>query len=399
MPTSGIPAEVDWVAAAEAIQADTIGLRRALHREPELGLDLPKTKLRLLDALAPLGLRIRESERTSGIMALLDTGRPGPTVLLRGDMDALPMTEATELPFRSAQPGRMHACGHDGHSAMVLGAARALTAARDRLKGRILFMFQPGEEGWHGARIMIEEGLLDDPRPDLAYALHVWPTLARGKVMGRAGTLLAAHDTFEIEIIGRGGHGSMPHDALDPIPIACEAVLALQSAVTRRFSVADPAVVSICSIAGGTTDNVIPGKVVLKGTLRALSLKTRDKARAVVEQVFGGVAAAHGAEAAIRLKPGFPPTICAPEAVDRARAVTAGLFGEENWVDMAFPTMGAEDFSYVLQKVSGAMLLLGIGSEGADQPLHSDRFILDESMLANGVALLCGLAADACGAD
>ena len=399
MPTSGIPAEVDWVAAAEAIQADTIGLRRALHREPELGLDLPKTKLRLLDALAPLGLRIRESERTSGIMALLDTGRPGPTVLLRGDMDALPMTEATELPFRSAQPGRMHACGHDGHSAMVLGAARALTAARDRLKGRILFMFQPGEEGWHGARIMIEEGLLDDPAPDLAYALHVWPTLARGKVMGRAGTLLAAHDTFEIEIIGRGGHGSMPHDALDPVPIACEAVLALQSAVTRRFSVADPAVVSICSIAGGTTDNVIPGKVVLKGTLRALSLKTRDKARAVVEQVFGGVAAAHGAEAAIRLKPGFPPTICAPEAVDRARTVTARLFGDEAWVDMAFPTMGAEDFSYVLQKLPGAMLLLGIGSEGADQPLHSDRFILDESMLANGVALLCGLAADACGAD
>ena len=389
----------DWLEAARALEPETIALRRALHREPELGLDLPETKAKLLDALAPLGLALRESERTSGIIALLDTGRAGPTVLLRGDMDALPMTEATQVPFRSARPGRMHACGHDGHSAMVFGAANALASARDRLKGRILFMFQPGEEGWHGARIMIEEGLLDDPAPDLAYALHVWPTLARGKVMGRAGTLLAAHDTFEIEMIGRGGHGSMPHDALDPIPIACEAVLALQSAVTRRFSVADPAVVSICSIAGGTTDNVIPGKVVLKGTLRALSLKTRDKARAVVEQVFGGVAAAHGAEAAIRLKPGFPPTICAPEAVDRARAVTGRLFGEQNWVEMPFPTMGAEDFSYVLQRVPGAMLLLGIGSEGADHPLHSDRFMLDESMLANGVALLCGLAADACAAD
>jgi hippurate hydrolase len=398
MATTACP-DRHWLEAAEALQQDTIALRRAIHREPELGLDLPLTRRKLLDALAPLDLNLRQSERTSGIVALLDTGRPGPTVLLRGDMDALPMSEASDLEFRSAFDGRMHACGHDGHSAMVLSAARALTESRDRLKGRMVFMFQPGEEGWHGARFMIEEGLLDDPRPDFAYALHVWPTLARGKVMGRAGTLLAAHDTFVAEVIGRGGHGSMPHDAIDPIPIACEAVLALQSAVTRRFPVADPVVVSVCSIAGGTTDNVIPGRVTLKGTMRSLSLATREKARAVVERVLSGVVAAHGAELDFRLKPGFPPTVCAPEAVERARNVTARLFGEQAWVDMAFPTMGAEDFSYVLERVPGAMLLLGIGSEGADRPLHSDRFTLDESMLANGVALLCGLAADHCARD
>jgi hippurate hydrolase len=385
-----------WRDSAQALQGQIVALRRAIHREPELGLDLPRTREKLLAWLAPLGLALRESERTSGILALLDTGRPGPTVLLRGDMDALPMTEATDLPFRSATPGRMHACGHDGHSAMVAGAAHALAAARDRLQGRILFMFQPGEEGWHGARIMIEEGLLDDPSPDFAYALHVWPTLEKGKVMSRAGTLLAAHDTFEAEVIGRGGHGSMPHDAIDPIPVACEAVLALQSAVTRRFSVADPVILSVCAIEGGTANNVIPERVRLKGTTRAVTVETRDRVRKVLAQVLDGVAKAHGAEIALRIDPGFPPTICAAEAVARGRAVTTALFGSEAWVDMPFPTMGAEDFSYVLQRVPGAMLLLGIGSQGADRPLHSDHFLLDESVLGDGVALLCGLAADHC---
>jgi hippurate hydrolase len=399
MPAGQPSDAAEWVALADSLQPATIALRRAIHQEPELGLDLPRTRAKLLEALAPLGLDLRLSETSSGIVAMLDTGRPGPVVLLRGDMDALPMTEASDLPFRSASEGRMHACGHDGHSAMVVGAAHALTGARDRLQGRILFMLQPGEEGWHGARFMIEEGLLDDPRPDFAYALHVWPTLAKGKVMSRAGTLLAAHDTFEADVIGRGGHGSMPHDALDPVPIACEAVLALQSAVTRRFSVADPVVVSVCAIQGGTADNVIPERVTLKGTSRSLSVETRDRVRAVLRQVLEGVATAHGAEVALRIKPGFPPTICAAEAVERARAVTTALFGSAAWADMAFPTMGAEDFSYVLERVPGAMLLLGTGSEGTDRPLHSDRFVLDESVLANGVALLCGLAADHCRRD
>jgi hippurate hydrolase len=388
---------MEWVDLARELQPETVALRRAIHREPELGLELPATKAKLMAALAPLGLELRESVKTSGIVALLDTGRPGPTVLLRGDMDALPMTEATELDFKSETAGRMHACGHDGHTAMLMGAAKALLRRRESLRGKILFMFQPGEEGWHGARFMIEEGMLDDPRPDLAYALHVWPTLARGKVMGRAGTLLAAHDGFEAEVIGRGGHGSMPQDALDPVPIACEAVLALQSAVTRRFPVADPVVVSVCTISGGTTDNVIPERVKLKGTMRSLSLETRERLRAVVTRVLENVVAAHGATLELKIKHGFPPTICAPEAVDRARAVTSELFGAEAWVDMDFPTMGAEDFSYVLQRVPGAMLLLGIGREGESRPLHSDRFMLDEEAMVDGVALLAGLAADALG--
>jgi amidohydrolase len=388
-------ASAKWLELARALQPETVALRRAIHQSPELGLELPETKRKLLEALAPLGLELRESRTTSGIVALLDTGRPGRTVLLRGDMDALPIQEATGLEFGSAHPGRMHACGHDGHSAMLMGAAKALVRSRDSLSGKILFMFQPGEEGWHGARYMIEEGMLDDPAPDLAYALHVWPTLAKGKVTGRAGTLLAAHDNFEAEVIGRGGHGSMPQDALDPIPIACEAVLALQSAVTRRFSVADPVVVSVCTIAGGTADNVIPERVKLKGTMRSLSLETREKLRGVVTQVLEHVVAAHGATLDFRLKPGFPPTICAAEAVERARIVTGDLLGPEAWADMAFPTMGAEDFSYVLQRVPGAMLLLGIGGEGDTRPLHSARFMLDEEAMIAGVALLAGLAADA----
>jgi hippurate hydrolase len=388
--------ERPWRDVAEALQPETVRLRRAIHQEPELGLDLPRTKAKLLEALAPLGLHVRQSETTSGLVARLDTGRPGPTVLLRGDMDALPMPESTDLPFKSRVEGRMHACGHDGHTAMVMSAAKALAAERDRLKGSILFMFQPGEEGWHGARFMIEEGLLDDPAPDFAYALHVWPSLAKGKVTGRAGTLLAANVKFSAKVIGRGGHGSMPHDAVDPVPVACEAVLALQSAVTRRFSVADPVVVSVCAINGGTTDNVIPDRVTLVGTMRSLSLEARERVRALVPQVLEGIAAAHGATVDFQLTPGFPPTICAAEAVERASAVTARLFGPEAWVEMAFPTMGAEDFSYVLQRVPGAMLLLGTGS---DHPLHSAHFMLDEAVLADGVALLCGLAAEHCTRD
>ncbi|MDB5672464.1 MAG: Peptidase amidohydrolase [Alphaproteobacteria bacterium] len=392
MPTAQPSYATDWLALAQALQPETIALRRAIHQEPELGLELPRTRRKLLDSLAPLGLDVRLSETTSGIVAMLDTGRPGPVVLLRGDMDALPVREANDLPFRSALEGRMHACGHDGHSAMVMSAAKALVQRRDRLSGKILFMFQPGEEGWHGARFMIEEGLLDDPKPDLAYAFHVWPTLAKGKVMGRSGTLLAAHDTFEADIVGRGGHGSMPQDAIDPIPVACEAVLALQSAVTRRFSVADPVVVSVCAINGGTTDNVIPERVELQGTIRSLSLESRERAREIVPRVIENVAAAHGATVDFRLEPGFPPTVCASEAVARGRAVTGRLLGPDAWVEMAHPTMGAEDFSYVLQRVPGAMLLLGIGTS---RPLHSNHFILDEDVLAVGVALLCGLVEDA----
>ena len=247
--------------AAQADAEATTALRRAIHADPELGLDCPRTRDKLKAALADLPLNIRDSRRSSGFVARLDGARPGRTVLLRGDMDALPIHEDTDLDFASRIDGRMHACGHDTHSAMLAGAARLLAARRDRFDGTILFMFQPGEEGQHGARVMIEEGLLDDPAPQAAFAIHVFPNVPGGTVACRSGALLASTDALHATITGKGGHAAMPHDAIDPVPVACEAVMALQSFIARRVAVADPLVLSITSIHAGQTHNVIPDAV------------------------------------------------------------------------------------------------------------------------------------------
>ncbi|CAA9489564.1 MAG: Peptidase M20D, amidohydrolase, partial [uncultured Sphingomonadaceae bacterium] len=231
----------DWAAAGEAELPDLVELRRAIHADPELGLDCPRTTEKLKAALAGLPLDIHEGPSTTGFVAVLRGPHNGRTVLLRGDMDALPMTEETGLPFASRVPGRMHACGHDAHSAMLVGAARALSARRSELAGTVAFMFQPGEEGHHGARHMIDDGLLDVARPDAAFALHISPNMPSGQVVSRPGALLASTDTLRVTIRGAGGHAAMPHDCIDPVPVACEIVMALQAFVARRAPVADPA--------------------------------------------------------------------------------------------------------------------------------------------------------------
>ncbi|HMJ93648.1 MAG TPA: M20 family metallopeptidase, partial [Allosphingosinicella sp.] len=261
---------------AETLLPEIVALRRAIHREPELGLRTPKTAAKVREALAGLPLDWREGPSTSGLIATLRGGREGRRVLLRGDMDALPMPEDTGLDFASEVEGAMHACGHDSHVAMLAGAAKLLCALRDSLAGEIMFMFQPGEEGWHGARFMIEDGLLD-PLPDAAFALHVMPNGPHGLFTGKAGPLLASADQLRIKVMGRGGHASMPHDALDPIPIACEIVSAIQAYVTRQVPAFDPAVVTVASIEAGTTYNVIPESAHLLGTIRTLSPGTRSK--------------------------------------------------------------------------------------------------------------------------
>src|SRR5215469_15365043 len=263
-----------WTAAGEALLPDAVKLRRAIHAEPELGLDTPKTTAKVKAALAGLPLEIREGPSTTGVMAVLKGPANGRTVLLRGDMDALPLTEDTGLPFASEISGAMHACGHDTHVAMLAGAARALCEKRDQLTGSVMFMFQPGEEGWHGARFMIEDGLLD-PLPDAAFALHISPNMPRGVFAGRTGPLLAASDTLRVRVVGAGGHASMPHDAHDPIPVLCEIVTALQAFVTRRVPAFEPTVITIAHIQAGTTSNVIPEDGRLLGTIRTFSERTR----------------------------------------------------------------------------------------------------------------------------
>ena len=384
------------LAEARAIADDIVGLRRAIHAEPELGLDTPKTRDKIRAALADLPLEWREAQTTSGLVATLKGGAgEGRSVLLRGDMDALPMAEETGLDFASTIPGAMHSCGHDTHTAMLAGAARLLCARADQLRGEVRFMFQPGEEGFHGARHMLDEGLLN-PLPEAAFALHIMPNAQHGLVAGRAGALMASADQFDIVVEGRGGHGAMPHDALDPVPIACEVVTALQALVARQFNAADPVIASVTQIQAGTAHNIIPDFCTLKGTLRSLSPRHRAKLHDGLSRLAQGIAAAHGAVARVEITPGFPVTLCDPRAVAMGETVTTELFGAPSWRTLDAPIMGAEDFSYVLEQVPGAMFFLGVAHEGVDYhkcpSIHSPRMMVDEAALPRGAALLAGLA-------
>jgi len=383
---------------AEALAGEIVTLRRAIHAEPELGLHTPRTRDKVRLALAHLPLEWREGPSTTGLVAVLKGGAgPGRSVLLRGDMDALPMPEETGLPFASQVEGAMHACGHDAHTAMLAGAAELLAKRAATLRGEVRFMFQPGEEGHHGARFMLGDGLLD-PLPDAAFALHVFPNAPHGVLGGRAGPLLASSDELHISVTGRGGHASMPHETLDPVPVACAIVTALQTMVTRRFSVFDPVVVTITQIEGGTATNVIPDTARLKGTVRALTPASRAKLQEEIRKVAEGYAAAHGASAEVRFREGFPVTMCDARAVDFGEAVARELFGADAFLRLDNPIMGAEDFAYVLEKTPGAMFFLGVSHEGEDWTqccgIHSTRMMVDEAALPRGAAMLAGLAMD-----
>ena len=384
-----------WTAAGDAGLADAITLRRAIHADPELGLDLPRTTAKVKAALAGLPLELREGPSTSGILAILRGPANGRTVLLRGDMDALPLEEDTGLDYVSQTRGAMHACGHDTHVAMLAGAARALCANRDKLSGTVMFMFQPGEEGHHGARFMLDDGLID-PIPDAAFALHISPNMPTGVFAGRTGPLLASSDKIRIKIVGKGGHASMPQDALDPIPVACEIVTALQVMVTRKIGVTDPAVITIARIEAGTTDNIIPENARLWGTLRTLSERARASAQEGIRRVAENIAAAHGAVAEVEIEQGFPVTVCDGRVTELAERTAKALYGEGGWITMQHPMMGAEDFSYILQRAPGAMAFLGAAPEGGDFrtccALHSNKMVLDESVMARGIAMHCAMA-------
>ena len=376
--------------------ADRItALRRATHAEPELGLQTPKTLAKARAELADLPLEWRQGSSCTGAVAVLNAGKAGRTALLRGDMDALPMNEETGLPFASTVSGRMHACGHDTHTAMLAGAARILAARADELPGEVRFMFQPGEEGYHGARFMLNDGLLD-PLPEAAFALHIMPNAPHGMIGSRAGTLLASADMLEIAVIGRGGHASMPHDTRDPVPVACEIVLALQTMVTRRFDAAEAVVVTVTQMDAGSAHNVIPDRALLRGTIRTLTAEKRQAVWQAIHQVAENVARAHDCAAEVTITEGFPPTVNDPRAVALAEAVATSL-PEGAFMPLAAPIMGAEDFSYVLAKVPGMMAFLGVAEAGSDWrqccAIHSTRMMVDESVLPRGAAFLAGCAA------
>lgn len=391
----------DWTAAGLAELDEIVKLRRAIHADPEIGNHCPRTTAKLRAAIADLPLEIHESTSTTGFIAILRggsgaTGDNTRTVLLRGDMDALPMPEETGLDFASQVPNAMHACGHDSHSAMLVGAARALSARRDSLPGTVVFMFQPGEEGHHGARFMIEDGLLEIEKPDAAFALHIDPNTRAGTLVSRVGPLLASTDALNITVRGKGGHAAMPHACIDPIPVAAEIVTAISAFVARRIQVTDPAVVSITKITAGSAYNIIPDTVEMIGTLRTLSPDTRDNARTGLKRVIESVAAAHDCTATLRIDDGYPVTMNDPRAIDLVRDIATTLGGEDGWHTMPQPMMGGEDFSYVLRDVPGAMAFIGVAPEGSDPatnpPLHNTRMTIEESVMARGVAMHCAFA-------
>jgi hippurate hydrolase len=394
----------DLAGDASALADELTDLRHRLHAEPELGLVLPRTQEKVLAALDDLPLEITTGTSSTSVTAVLRGGpaRDGerPVVLLRGDMDALPVAEEVDVPFCSTIRGIMHACGHDLHTAMLVGAARVLAARREDLLGDVVFMFQPGEEGFDGARHMIEEGVIDAAgvRPVAAYALHVMSNLTpRGMVASRPGPLMAASDGVFVTVKGRGGHGSTPHVTRDPIAAACEMVTSLQVAMTRSMDAFAPHVLTIGSIHGGTKRNIIPEVVTFEATVRTFDRAVRATLADTVARVCDGVAAAHGVEVEVRYEEEYPVTVNDQAEAAFALGVAEDLFGAGAAVRMPNPITGSEDFSRILAEVPGAMLFLGAlvdGREPFTAPSnHSPQAAFDDSVLPQGSALYATLAA------
>ncbi|MFG2210798.1 M20 family metallopeptidase [Streptomyces sp. NPDC048638] len=384
---------------ARALSGDLIRLRRSLHRTPEVGLELPRTQEAVLAELDGLPLEVSTGEGLSSVTAVLRGGQPGPTVLLRGDMDALPVAERTGLDFAS-DTGRMHACGHDLHTAMLTGAAKLLSAHRERLAGDVLFMFQPGEEGFDGARHMLAEGILDAAGrwPDAAYAIHVMSAGLPSGVFGtKGGPALAASNVLRVTVRGEGGHGSMPHRAKDPVQAACAMVTALQAWITRAFDVFDPVILTVGTFHAGTQQNVIPEDAVFEATVRSFSDAAQARVKDGTVEVCRGIAAAYGVGVDAEFAELYPVTVNDHAEAEFAADAVREALGEERFAPLPRPLHGSEDFSRVLAEVPGAMLTLGSPPAGADFERsannHSPLAEFDDAVLADGAAVYAELAA------
>ncbi|HEY3753731.1 MAG TPA: M20 family metallopeptidase [Pseudonocardiaceae bacterium] len=383
---------------AAELAPELVALRRELHQIPEIGLHLPRTQERVLAALDGLPLEISTGTDLSSVTAVLRGGLPGPAVLLRGDMDALPVTERSGEEFTSRIDGAMHACGHDLHTAGLVGAARLLSARRAELPGDIVFMFQPGEEGWDGAGHMIREGVLDAAgRPvTAAYGLHVLSgEVPRHQFTSRPGPLMSASDGLFVRVIGAGAHGSRPSGGLDPVPAACEMVTALQTMVTRRFDVFDPVVITVGTFHAGTRRNIIPDDATFEATVRSFSVAAREKLMAESVRLCKDIASAHGMDIEIRYDGEYPVTVNNATHHAFVEDTIRDLFGDERFTPLANPHTGSEDFSRVLEAVPGTYLFLGAcrsADPDAAPDNHSPLATFDDAVVPDGAALLSELA-------
>lgn len=384
------------------IEEELITLRRELHQIPEVALQLPQTQQRILDALEGLPLEITLGKTVTSVVGVLrggvETSGKRPVVLLRGDMDGLPVTEETDLEWASTN-GNMHACGHDLHMTMLVGAARALCRVRDELAGDVIFMFQPGEEGADGCKYMLEEGLLDiaGARPDHAYAIHVWASQEpTGLFSTKLGTVMASSDVAKVRVIGRGTHGSTPHLGKDPVPALAEMVTGTHSLVTRDFSVFDPVVVTVGRLEAGTIANVIPSEGSFDATLRTFSDETRERLLERLPRMIRGIADAHGVEVDYQLVEQYPVTVNDATEADEVADVIGQLFGHDRHSRWEEPLAGAEDFSRILEAAPGCFIGLAATPPEEDPATapnnHSPLARFDDSVLVDGATLLAELA-------
>lgn len=381
---------------AQALLPDLVALRRELHADPETGNDLPRTQERVLAALEGSGVEITLGKSLTSVVGVLRGAHSGPTVLLRGDMDALPVTERTGLDYAS-QNGNMHACGHDLHTAGLVGAARLLSGRQEELRGNVVFMFQPGEEGPGGAKPMLEEGLLEvtGEKPVAAYAIHVQPG-KRGVFNYRPGPAMAGANKLGVTFHGRGGHGSQPHKAADPVPALLEFATALQVMITRRFSVFDPVVATITQLSAGSAFNVIPDSAWLAGSVRTLSDETTATFPVALRELAEGIAAAHGVRAEVDWEVFYPVTLNDAAEAEFTAATITEMFGEQRVVQAQDPIMGSEDFSFVLQEVPGCFFFLQCSPPDVDPETaaynHSPLVMHDDAVLGDQAAALATLA-------
>lgn len=365
--------------------------RRTIHMNPELGYEEHETSRLIVENLERFGLDVHAGIAETGVVGLLETGRPGPTIGIRADMDALSIDESNDVPYKSRRPGKMHACGHDAHVSMLLGAARLLSENKnllDGLGGNVKFIFQPAEEGKAGGKRMVEEGVLEEPRVDLLIAAHVWPDMPAGYIGTRSGPSLAAGDRLQIYVRGESSHAAYPHKSRDALLAACHLVTALQSIVSRNVGPLEPAVLSITTFESGVAFNIVPRDARIKGTIRTHDPKVRAKVADRVRAVVRGVAEAFDVEIDLEITPGYPVLVNHEAAAALVESAGAQVLGAEKVEEMPL-SMGAEDFSYMAEKRPGAMFRVGISNPGKGfvHGLHSDLFDLDEDALPVGVSV------------
>lgn len=351
-----------------------INLRETIHMYPEDGFSEFTTSKIIIEELEKLGIKVQKNVAKTGVVGLIEGKYPGKTVLLRADMDALKIQEQADVEYKSKIDGMMHACGHDGHVAGLLGAAMILNELKDNLHGNVKLVFQPAEERDGGALAMIEEGVLENPKVDAAFAAHLWGYLNEGEVHLKEGPMMASPDIFNIKVIGKGGHGAVPQESIDPIVITCQIVNSLQTIVSRKINPLDPVVITCGRIQGGDCHNVIPNEVELEGTIRTFNEETRNWVPKVMEDLIRGITTSQGAAYEFKYEPKYPALINDKYMTSFAKESLKKVVGEENVFDLKEPNMGGEDFAYFAQKVPSAFIFVGIANNKSEPVIHHNPY-------------------------